>query len=110
RTHILICLGAALFTVMSLELPSPATPMLPRGDVSRIAANIVTGVGFLGAGAILHGQGQIRGRTTAATIWVVAALGLAAGAGEYVIASGTAALVLVVLWPLRWWERHRVVP
>jgi putative Mg2+ transporter-C (MgtC) family protein len=106
RTHILICLGAALFTVMSVELPSPATPMLPRGDVSRIAANIVTGVGFLGAGAILHSHGQIRGLTTAATIWVVAAIGLAAGAGEYVIASGTAGLVLIVLWPLRWWERH----
>jgi putative Mg2+ transporter-C (MgtC) family protein len=107
RTHILICLGAALFTIMSLELPSPATPALPRGDVSRIAANIVTGVGFLGAGAILHSQGQIRGLTTAATIWVVSAIGMAAGAGEYVIATGTATLVLLVLWPLRWWERHR---
>ena len=106
RTHILICLGAALFTIMSLQLPSPITPALPRGDISRIAANIVTGVGFLGAGAILQSQGQIRGLTTAATIWVVAAIGMAAGAGEYVIAAGTVTLVLVVLWPLRWWERH----
>jgi putative Mg2+ transporter-C (MgtC) family protein len=106
RTHILICLGAALFTVMSMELPSPATATLPRGDTSRIAANIVTGVGFLGAGAILHAHGQIRGLTTAATIWVVSAIGMAAGAGEYVIAVGTATLVLLVLWPLRWWERN----
>lgn len=76
RTNILICLGAAVFTVLSGHT---------TGDSGRIAAQIVTGVGFLGAGAILHAQGQILGLTTAATIWAVASLGMAFGAGHYLL-------------------------
>ncbi|HUG42577.1 MAG TPA: MgtC/SapB family protein [Longimicrobiales bacterium] len=105
RTHILICLGAALFTVISVEMIDPAGNW-PPGDVSRIAANVVTGVGFIGAGVILQSRGRVRGLTTAATIWTVAALGVAAGAAQYVAAVGATVLMLVVLIPLRWWERR----
>ena len=104
RTHTLIALGAALLTVMSLRIPAAFAAAYHVGDPSRIASNIATGVGFLGAGVILHSRGRIIGLTTAATIWVVAAIGVAAGAGEYVPALGTAVLVLVVLVPLRWFE------
>lgn len=91
RTNILICLGAALFTRLSVILAGPA------GDPARIAAQIVTGVGFLGAGTILHSRGSITGLTSAATIWLVAAIGTAVGAGAILEASGTTLLVLVVL-------------
>jgi putative Mg2+ transporter-C (MgtC) family protein len=91
RTHILISLGAALFTVVSLHVDA--------GSPSRIAANVVSGIGFLGAGAILHRAGIVEGLTTAASIWVVAAIGLAAGAGFYILSSVTAVIVfLVLLW------------
>ena len=106
RTHTLIALGSALFTVMSIRISGPNAAAYHTGDVSRMAANIVTGVGFLGAGVILHSRGRIIGLTTAATIWVVAAIGVAAGAGAYMAALGACVLVLVVLVPLRWWERR----
>jgi putative Mg2+ transporter-C (MgtC) family protein len=98
RTMILICVGAALFTEMSQVLGAVG------GDPTRIASNIVTGVGFLGAGTILHQGATVKGMTTAATIWVAAAVGMAAGAGDYVRATGTTVLVLLILVPLRWWE------
>jgi len=93
RTHILICVGAALFTIASIYGFGTA------GDPARIAAGVVAGIGFLGAGAILHRQGGIvEGLTTAATIWAVAAIGLAAGAGLYLVSAVTTAIVLVVLF------------
>jgi putative Mg2+ transporter-C (MgtC) family protein len=114
RTNILICLGAALFTVLSLGIAALANDqnvaqnVAFRADPGRIAAQIVVGVGFIGGGAILHAKQQIIGLTSAATIWVVAAIGMAAGAGAFVIAIGTTVLVLVILVPLGWWERrHR---
>ena len=92
RTHVLICAGAALFTIGSLYGFGGAA------DPSRVAAGVVAGIGFLGAGAILHRDGGIvEGLTTAATIWAVAAIGLAAGAGLYIISTVTAAVVLIVL-------------
>lgn len=112
RTNILICLGAALFTVLSIGVATlandqnAATAITFRADPARIAAQIVVGVGFIGGGAILHAQRQIVGLTTAATIWVVAAIGMAAGAGAFVIAIGTTVLVLVILVPLGAWERR----
>jgi putative Mg2+ transporter-C (MgtC) family protein len=103
RTNMLICLGAALFTQMSIRIAHlPATPI---GDPTRIAAQIVSGMGFLGAGTILQARGNIRGLTTAATLWVVAAIGMTVGAGEYATAIGTAILVIVVLVLLRRVER-----
>src|SRR2546425_11075490 len=97
RTNILIALGSALFTLLSLQLARPGQ------DPERIAAQIVTGIGFLGAGAILHSGRVVHGLTTAATIWVNAAIGMAAGAGETAIAVGgtlTTLVVLIVLPPI----------
>lgn len=91
RTNILICVGAALFTLLSIAIADG------RGDPGRIAAQIVTGVGFLGAGTILHTRGQVSGLTSAATIWLVAAIGMAVGAGAMYEAVGTTVLVLIVL-------------
>jgi len=92
RTHILICAGAALFTVASLYGFGAAA------DPARVAAGIVAGIGFLGAGAIIRREeGVVAGLTTAATIWVVAAIGLAAGAGLYLVSAVTTAVILIVL-------------
>jgi putative Mg2+ transporter-C (MgtC) family protein len=105
RTNILITIGSALFTLMSIELTDGRT-----GDTSRVAAQIVTGIGFLGAGAIMRTNGGIQGLTTAATIWVNAAIGVAAGGGEYhlaVIATGITLAVLLVLPPIEKYLDHR---
>ncbi len=88
RTHMLVCLGSAIFTVTGLSL---------EPNTSRIAEAIVTGIGFLGAGAIIAQGGRVRGITSAATLWVVAALGLVVGIGEYVIALIITALVFGTL-------------
>jgi putative Mg2+ transporter-C (MgtC) family protein len=91
RTHTLICVGAALFTIASIYGFSGASP-------AQVAAGIVAGIGFLGAGAIFHrGGGIVEGLTTAATIWAVAAIGLAAGAGLYLISTITTAVVMIIL-------------
>jgi len=89
REHGLVCLGSCLFTVVSLSFIG--------GDVSRIASGVVTGIGFLGAGTILHMKNKVIGLTTAAELWVIAAIGLAVGIGLYAIASATTALVLLIL-------------
>jgi putative Mg2+ transporter-C (MgtC) family protein len=97
RTNILIAVGSATFTVMSLELPAGTA-----ADPGRIAAQIVTGIGFLGAGAIMRTDSGVQGLTTAAMIWVNAALGMAAGAGDYQVAligTGITMLVLFVMPP-----------
>lgn len=103
RTNMLICVGAALFMQMSISVAeigfSPDGH--PYGDTTRIAAQIVSGIGFLGAGAIIYSQGTVVGLTTAATIWVVAAVGAAVGAGEYVDAVGSTVLIVVILVGLR---------
>jgi len=104
RTHLLVALGSALFTIVGAYgfhafLESGASVV--RADPTRIAAQIVTGIGFLGAGAIIRQGFSVRGLTTAATLWVVAAVGLAAGAGYYSVAVITTALVLIALYPLR---------
>jgi putative Mg2+ transporter-C (MgtC) family protein len=104
RTHLLVSVGSALFTIVSAYgfhafLSSGANVV--RADPSRIAAQIVTGIGFLGAGAIIRQGLSVRGLTTAASLWVVAAIGLAAGAGYYSGAVIATAIVLVSLWPLR---------
>jgi putative Mg2+ transporter-C (MgtC) family protein len=105
RTNILIAIGSALFTLMSIELTDAKT-----GDTSRVAAQIVTGIGFLGAGAIMRTNGGIQGLTTAATIWVNAAIGVAAGGGEYhlaFIATAVTLVVLLVLQPIEKYLDHR---
>lgn len=91
RTNILICIGSALYTKLSITMASGTA------DPTRVAAQIVTGVGFIGAGTILHARGAVVGLTSAATIWVVAAIGVALGAGYYLEACGTTLLVILVL-------------
>ena len=104
RTHMLVSVGSALFTLVSAYGFTDFQFSTPRGivfDPTRIAAQIVTGIGFLGAGAIIRQGLSVRGLTTAATLWVVAAIGLAAGAGYYSAAVVTTAVVLLALGPLR---------
>ena len=104
RTHLLVSVGSALFTIVSAygfrEFLTSGQSVV-RADPTRTAAQIVTGIGFLGAGAIIRQGLAIRGLTTAATLWVVAAIGLAAGAGYYSAAVITTGVALVALWPLR---------
>lgn len=96
RTNILIAIGSALFTLMSYEIAGDA----PGADPSRVAAQIVTGIGFLGAGAIMRTNGGVQGLTTAATVWVNAAVGVAAGGGEYHLAYIATAITVAVLFVL----------
>ena len=103
RTHLLVSLGSALFTVLSISAfdlgvaPNGSIPV----DPSRIAAQVVSGIGFLGAGAILKYGTTVKGLTTAANLWATAAVGMAAGAGSLVLAAGGTAIVLASLWPLQ---------
>jgi putative Mg2+ transporter-C (MgtC) family protein len=104
RTHMLVAVGAALFTIVSAYAWADFEFSTANGitfDPTRIAAQIVTGIGFLGAGAIIRQGLSIRGLTTAASLWVVAAIGMASGAGYYSAAVITTVVVLVSLWPLR---------
>ncbi len=91
RTIIFICVGATLFTMYSLKIGGSEDPV-------RIAASIVSGVGFLGAGAIMRGEGRVMGLTTAATIWLAAALGVGIGGGHYLLSCAAGLVVLAVLW------------
>jgi putative Mg2+ transporter-C (MgtC) family protein len=105
RTHLLVSLGSALFTIVSaygFREFLTAGGNFVRTDPTRIAAQIVTGIGFLGAGAIIRDGLSVRGLTTAATLWVVAGIGMASGAGYYWPAVAAAALTVFALWPLRW--------
>ena len=101
RTHLLVSLGSALFTIVSAYGFHEFVKSGQTVDPTRIAAQIVTGIGFLGAGAIIRQGLSVRGLTTAATLWVVAAVGLASGAGYYSAAVITTGLVLIALYPLR---------
>lgn len=102
RTHILVCVGSALFMMLSAEM------MLQSGiaDPGRIAAGVVTGIGFIGAGCILQARGAIKGITTAASIWITAAIGIASGTGFYVGAFTAAIITLITLQLLRMVEKR----
>ena len=104
RTHLLVSLGSAAFTVLSIFYFQAATA--PDGsnptDPSRIAAQIVSGIGFLGAGAILKYGSSVRGLTTAASLWATAGVGMGAGAGAWFVAVVTTLLIVLSLGPLRW--------
>lgn len=110
RTNVLICLGAAVFTIISRQMAVGTNDSL-----TRIAAQIVTGVGFLGAGAIIRDTAGVHGLTTAATIWLVASVGMACGAGLYLLATISTLLTIVVLLGLaklevvlaRYRKKHR---
>lgn len=94
RTLTLICLGSTLFTILSVELGYPTSP-------DRVASNILTGVGFIGAGVIFKGDYTIDGITTAATIWIASALGIAIGMSHYMLAAFSLAVVLILLLGLK---------
>ena len=111
RTHLLVSLGSALFTVLSIYgfvgILEPGQGSAP--DPTRVAAQVVTGIGFLGAGAIIKYGTSIRGLTTAGSLWATSAIGMAAGAGQLLIALVAGAIVLFSLWPLNWIvERLRI--
>ena len=104
RTHLLVCLGSALFTIVSaygFRDFLTSGDQVVRADPTRIAAQIVTGIGVLGAGAIIRQGLSVRGLTTAATLWVAAAIGIASGAGYYSGAVIGTVVTLFALWPLR---------
>ena len=109
RTHLLVSLGSALFTLVSTY----AWTGFKFGngvsyDPTRIAAQVVTGIGFLGAGAIMRQGISVHGLTTAATLWMSAAVGMTAATGFYAVAALATAVTLIVLWPLRIFERRYI--
>ena len=91
RTLIFICLGSSIFTILSVNFAG-------NHDSARIAANIVSGIGFLGGGVILREQGRIKGITTASIIWFVAAVGMAVGSGQFLFAISATLIVFIILW------------
>jgi putative Mg2+ transporter-C (MgtC) family protein len=101
RTYMLVSFGSALFTVLSV------TAFGPNADPGRLAANIVVGIGFLGAGTIFREGEVVRGLTTAAGLWAVAAIGTAAGVGQYLLATISTVIVLVILAGVRFLETHK---
>jgi putative Mg2+ transporter-C (MgtC) family protein len=108
RTHLLVSLGSCLFTLASLYAALPLSGGIPQGaeaDITRIASQVVVGIGFLGGGAILRHGTSVRGLTTAANLWLTASIGMAAGLGFVWGAAITAGLALVVLVALRPVER-----
>lgn len=108
RTHILVSLGACLFTLCSIFVASPLgndTHPAVRADITRIASQVVVGIGFLGGGAILRYGTSIKGLTTAANLWLTASMGLAVGLGFIVPAAAATGLALFALVGLRFFER-----
>lgn len=104
RTMILICVGSAMFTVFSINMAGA------EFEPTRIAAQIISGIGFLGAGVILREGGRITGLTTAATIWLSAALGMGIGSGEYVLVAVAALVITIVLWFFPKFEERLSIP
>ena len=102
RTNMFICIGSAMFTILSIEIAISHA----NSDATRIAAQIIPGIGFIGAGSILHARGGVTGLTTAATLFVVASVGMACGGGYYVSAVFATGLILVCLLLLGWMERQ----
>lgn len=109
RTHILICVGSGLLMLLSIYIPQNFFDM-KNGDPGRIAAQVVSGIGFLGAGAILKLGNNVKGLTTAASIWVVAGIGLAIGAGLYIPSLIALAIILFTLIVLDYFEKYIFPP
>jgi putative Mg2+ transporter-C (MgtC) family protein len=101
RTNMFICLGSALFTILSSEMAAAS-----GGDPTRVASQLIPGIGFIGAGSIIRARGSVLGLTTAATIFVLASIGMAVGAGRYATALFAALLILAGLGVLGWIERR----
>jgi len=109
RTHILVCLGACIFTIISVYgFPTVLTGETANGirDTGRVAAQVVSGIGFIGAGAVLRNGSMIFGLTTAATLWIAAAIGMACGAGLLSIGGAATIFSVAILTVVRVFERH----
>lgn len=108
RTFALITMGACLAMLLSIYVPQEYMG-LKNGDPGRIAAQVITGIGFLGGGAMIRAKGSVKGLTTAAGIWISAIIGMAVGVGMYVVAIGSTMLILVVLVLFDWYEHWQRV-
>lgn len=108
RTHILVCVGACVFTLLSIYgfKMHETVGVIGTNDPARIAAQVITGIGFIGAGTVMRNGGNVFGITTAATLWVCAAIGMSCGCGEYVIAIITSIATLIVLVSIRRLEKN----
>lgn len=110
RTHILVCLGACVFTILSLYgFPNITNQGQPYGDHARVAAQIITGIGFIGGGTVLRHGSSVYGLTTAATLWVAASIGMACGTGMIYVALITTIFSVAVLVLIRFFERNVLV-
>lgn len=101
RTQIMVCLGSCLFTILSIYGFSTAVTLYPLGDPSRVAAQIITGIGFIGAGTVLRQGLTVTGLTTASTLWIVAAIGMACGCGQISLAVVSTILAVAILVLIR---------
>jgi len=110
RTHIIVVAGASLAMSLSINLAMQFRPLVPNGDPARLAAQVISGIGFLGAGAILRFGASIKGLTTAASLWTMAIVGLVVGAGYYVPAAAATVLLLVALTILNMLEHRLLQP
>ena len=108
RTLIILSVGSTLAMILSINMAFQYTPQEPAGDPARLAAQVVSGIGFLGAGAILHYGLNIKGLTTATSLWTIAIVGLAVGAGRYIESIATTAVILVALVILNMIERRYI--
>lgn len=110
RTHIILVMGAALASTLSINFAIEFRPFVVNGDPSRIAAQVISGIGFLGAGAILRYGTNIKGLTTATSLWTMAVVGLAVGAGHYISAIATTVLILIALIGISAFEKMYIRP
>lgn len=108
RTHTILAVGSCLAMTISINIAMQFSPIAPNGDPARIAAQVVSGIGFLGAGAILRYGTNVKGLTTATSLWTVAIVGLAVGAGHYFAGIATALLLLLILSVLNYFEKRFV--
>jgi putative Mg2+ transporter-C (MgtC) family protein len=110
RTHIILVVGSTLAMTLSVNLAIQFQPLVPNGDPARLAAQVISGIGFLGAGAIFRYGVSIKGLTTATSLWTMAVVGLVVGAGHYLAAIGTTILILIVLFVINIVEDRIINP
>lgn len=108
RTHAILAIGSCLAMTISINLAMQFYPQVPNGDPARLAAQVISGIGFLGAGAILRYGTNVKGLTTATSLWTIAIVGLAVGAGHYFSAIGTTLALLIVLVLLNVIEKNLI--
>jgi putative Mg2+ transporter-C (MgtC) family protein len=110
RTHIILVIGATLAMTLSINLAMEFRPLVPNGDPARLAAQVISGIGFLGVGAIIRYGANIKGLTTATSMWSMAVVGLVAGAGYYVVAVFTTGLLMITLILINFFEKRYIKP